>query len=197
MFKRVERKRKRREEEEELGLDEDTKDIMGLNDTDSDESDSGSEQENAQSYDPDPGLGEDGEEDAASEDEDINDEPTLSVAEALKDPIYLISLDPTVHGCVLCKGKLIKNAGMASAHKNANVCICLWDLSDAFSLSLDVQVHRRRFEQFRLLSADADPHSNAWEIVRVISNIQRVESQETSKRALKRVSIPFSVNLRC
>lgn len=124
MFKRVERKRKRREEEEELGLDQDTKEIMGLNDTDSDESDSGSEHESAQSDNLDPDIGEDGdqEEDTASEDEGVDEDPPISVAEALKDPLYLISLDPTVHGCVLCKGKLIKNAGMATAHKNASVC---------------------------------------------------------------------------
>lgn len=124
MFKRVERKRKRREEEEELGLDQDTKEIMGLNDTDSDESDSGSEHEIAQSDNLDPDIGEDGdqEEDTASEDEGVDEDPPISVAEALKDPLYLISLDPTVHGCVLCKGKLIKNAGMATAHKNASVC---------------------------------------------------------------------------
>jgi hypothetical protein len=140
MFKRVERKRKRREEEEELGLDEDAKEIMGLNDTDSDESDSGSEQESVQSNDLDPdiqGEDRDQDQDAASEDEGVNNDPPLSVAEALKDPIYLISLDPTVHGCVLCKGKLIKNAGMATTHKNATVCIYLREPSDAFSLNLD------------------------------------------------------------
>ncbi|KAI9567381.1 hypothetical protein HD554DRAFT_997196 [Boletus coccyginus] len=172
MFKRMERKRKRQEEEEELGLDEDTKEIMGLNDTDSDESDSGSEQENAQSDDSNPGIDEDRDQkgDTTSEDDNIDDEPPMSVAEALKDPIYLISLDPTVYGCMLCKGRLIKNAAMATVHKNANV-------------------HQRRFEHFRLLSADADPRSNAWEVVRAIrsaSNVQRVESQEPSKRALKR-----------
>ena len=127
MFKRAERKRKRREEEEELGLDEDTREIMGLNDTDSDESDSASEQESVQSDGSDSDIGEDRdqkeEEEAASEDEGVNDDPPLSVAEALKDPIYLVSLDPTVHGCVLCKGKLIKNAGMATTHRNGNVCV--------------------------------------------------------------------------
>ncbi|KAG6374368.1 hypothetical protein JVT61DRAFT_4403 [Boletus reticuloceps] len=171
MFKRVERKRKRREEEEELGLDKDTKQIMGLNDTDSDESDSGSEQESAQSESKgsDLYIGDEAEV-AVSEDEGGNEDPPISVEEALKDPIYLISLEPTVHGCVLCKGKLIKNAGMTTAHKNANV-------------------HKRRFECFRLLSADTDPSSNAWELVKAIrsaSKLHRVESQEPSKRALKR-----------
>jgi len=161
MFKRVERKRKRQEEEEELGIDEDMKEIMGLNDTDSDESD-----------DSDGGdIREDSvqEEEATSEEERVDEEP-ISVAEALKDPIYLISLNPTVYGCVLCKGKLIKNAGMATAHKNANA-------------------HMRRFEHFRGLSADADPSSNAWELVRSISsvsNTQSAESQDLSKRTLKR-----------
>lgn len=62
-----------------------------------------------------------------------------------------------------------------------------------------MQAHKRRFDHFRLLAAGADPRSNAWELVRVIystSNEQRVESQELSKRALKRVRILFSVNSR-
>lgn len=136
MFKRVERKRKRREEETELGLDQDTR---GLDDTDSDESDSDSEHENTVQFDDsDADVGEDGrdqEEEVASEDEDVNEDPPISVAEALKDPIYLISLDPAVHGCVICKGKLIKNAGMAIAHKNAKVCKS--ETFGRFSLSLD------------------------------------------------------------
>lgn len=54
-----------------------------------------------------------------------------------------------------------------------------------------MQVHKRRFERFKLLSADADPDSNAWELVRAIqaaSNVQNAEPQEPSKRGLKRVS---------
>lgn len=117
MLKRVERKRKRREEDEELGLDQETRGTMGLNDTDSDDSDSdlGHQTTPSQSDDS------DAEGDAVTEDEGIEDS-SISVAEALKDPIYLISFNPTVHGCVLCKGKLIKNPRMAVLHQNANVC---------------------------------------------------------------------------
>ena len=127
MFKRIERKRKRWEEEEELGLDEDTKEIMGLNDTDSDESDSSSEseQERAQSdWDSEPGFdgNRDQEEDVISGEEGVDEDPSISVEEALQDPIYVISLDPTIHGCVLCKGKFIKNAGVTTIHKNSKVC---------------------------------------------------------------------------
>lgn len=127
MFKRIERKRKRWEEEEELGLDEDTKEIMGLNDTDSDESDSSSEseQERAQSdWDSEPGFdgNRDQEEDVISGEEGVDEDPPISVEEALQDPIYVISLDPTIHGCVLCKGKFIKNAGVTTIHKNSKVC---------------------------------------------------------------------------
>jgi hypothetical protein len=114
MFKRVERKRKRKEEEEELGLDGDMKEIMGLNDTDSDESDDSDGGDIREDNDQE-------EEDTTSEDEHVDEDP-ISVSEALKDPVYLISLNPTVYGCILCKGKLIKNTGMAAAHKNASVC---------------------------------------------------------------------------
>lgn len=62
-----------------------------------------------------------------------------------------------------------------------------------------MQAHKRRFEHLRLLSADADPRSNAWELARTIhsaSDVQRAELQELSKRALKRVRILFFVNPR-
>ena len=63
-----------------------------------------------------------------------------------------------------------------------------------------MQVHERRLEHFRLLAADADPHSNAWELVKTIQSAtntaQKADSQEPSKRALKRVSIlSFSVEM--
>ncbi|KAI6108039.1 hypothetical protein F5141DRAFT_1120303 [Pisolithus sp. B1] len=112
MFKRVEKRRKRRDEEERLGLDEETKEILGLNETDSDESDTGSES---------------GEDDRAGDDL----LSPISIEEALKNPVYLISLDPTVHGCILCKGKIIKNAEMAVVHKGSVV------LFTCFFLTLD------------------------------------------------------------
>lgn len=123
MFKRVERKRKKREEDEELNPDEDMRGTMRLDDTDSDESDSGSDSAQSDDSDVETGGGRNQEEDVASKDEDVGEDPPISVAEALKDPIYLVSFDPAVYGCVMCKGKLIKNAEMAAAHKNANVCI--------------------------------------------------------------------------
>ncbi|KAG9315019.1 hypothetical protein JVU11DRAFT_4130 [Chiua virens] len=80
MFKRVERKRKRREEDDELGLDENMKDTLGLVDTESDESDSDDSDADA-----DMGQDEDQEEDAASEGGGSDEEPPISVAEALKE----------------------------------------------------------------------------------------------------------------
>ncbi|KIK99585.1 hypothetical protein PAXRUDRAFT_822577 [Paxillus rubicundulus Ve08.2h10] len=181
MFKRVERKRKKCEEEEDLGLDEDMKAIMGLHDTDSDESDSDPESEgHSEDSSPDGVNADSGREvgmvgrerdDEVSSEEGIDDEPPMSVAEALKNPIYLISLDPTVHGCILCRGKLIKSAGMAAVHKNAIA-------------------HKRRFERFKALAVDADQGSNAWDIVKVVQSVPKARRPEPSEilsnRALKR-----------
>ncbi|KIJ13417.1 hypothetical protein PAXINDRAFT_100672 [Paxillus involutus ATCC 200175] len=182
MFKRVERKRKKREEEEDLGLDEDMKEIMGFHDTDSDESNSDSELE-GDSEDSSPDgvnadggmevgmVGKDRDDEMTSEEEGADEEPPMSVAEALKNPIYLISLDPTVHGCILCRGKLIKSAGMAAAHRNAIA-------------------HKRRFERFKALAVDADQGSNAWDIAKVVQSVSRAHRPEPSEmlsnRALKR-----------
>lgn len=123
MFKRIEKRRRKREEEEELGLDEDTKDLLGLHDTDSAESDTGSESD----MDPQANDDVEGEEVVEGEDEselgDGDEESPISVEEALKDPVYLISLEPTLHGCILCKSKVIKNAQMATAHRDSAVSV--------------------------------------------------------------------------
>ena len=127
MFKRVEKRRRKREEEEELGLDEDAKELLGLHDTDSAESDTGSESDSQ--ADDDEVLVEGAEAvegDDESEPGDADEESPITVEEALKDPIYLISLEPTVHGCILCKSKIIKNAQMATLHRNSTVSARLY-----------------------------------------------------------------------
>ncbi|KAG6333023.1 hypothetical protein ID866_6067 [Astraeus odoratus] len=182
MFKRVEKRRRKRKEEEKLGLDEGMKEIMGLNDTDSDETNSESESEvgSQESDDIESGDGEqtEGDEDDrehGDEDDrehgDEDEEPPISVEEALKDPVYLISIDPTIHGCILCKGKTIKNAGMATVHR-------------------DSIAHKRRYERFKILASKAAEDSNAWNIVRALraqaSRQERQPSDQLSKRALKR-----------
>ncbi|KIK42061.1 hypothetical protein CY34DRAFT_12627 [Suillus luteus UH-Slu-Lm8-n1] len=180
MFKRVEKKRKKLEEEEELGIDEDMKEFMGINDTDSDESasdsDSSSDEHSGadqlQSGEED--LEENGEEDGDEMDDDA--EPPILLSEALRDPVYVVSLDPDVRACILCKGKVIKGTQMSTVHK-ASIA------------------HTRRFERFKTLAAKCDPQSDAWQIARTV---QKEASNPTgtqscpdveggmSKRALKR-----------
>jgi hypothetical protein len=57
----------------------------------------------------------------ASED----DEPPISLSEALRDPVYVVSLDPDVRACLLCKGKVIKGTPMSQVHKTSTVCTFL------------------------------------------------------------------------
>ncbi|KAI6123561.1 hypothetical protein EDD17DRAFT_745110 [Pisolithus thermaeus] len=168
MFKRVEKRRKRHDEEERLGLDEETKEILGLNETDSDESDTGSESEEDDRAGDDLSSVQNGEYDNEG---DVDEESPISVEEALKNPVYLISLDPTVHGCVLCRGKIIKNAEMAAVHKGS-------------------VAHKRRYDRFKALASTANSADNAWDIVRVLraqGSEQERPSDQLSKRALKRV----------
>ncbi|OAX42188.1 hypothetical protein K503DRAFT_395916 [Rhizopogon vinicolor AM-OR11-026] len=179
MFKRVDKKRKKREEEEELGLDEDMKAIMGLNDTDSDESAS----ESGSNSDGDSDAEQSGEEDLEeagdetgdeTEDADASedDEPPISLSEALRDPVYVVSLEPDVRACMLCKGKVIKSTPMSQVHKTSTA-------------------HKRRFERFKSLAAKSDQDSDAWQIARAIqqegSTQNRPDAESgMSKRALKR-----------
>lgn len=62
------------------------------------------------------------EEDASDADESEDEgEPPMSVSEALQNPLYIISLDPEVRECIVCPGKLIKNAVMGEVHIKSNV----------------------------------------------------------------------------
>jgi hypothetical protein len=126
MFKRVEKRRRKKVEEEELGLGEDMKEILGMHDTDSDESDSDSDQsptENVEDRDSDMGgLGKDSgnELDDEEEEEDI-----VTIQEALRDPVYLVSLQPDIKACVVCPGKLLKGGKMVELHRISKACALL------------------------------------------------------------------------
>ncbi|KAF9267921.1 hypothetical protein L218DRAFT_955097 [Marasmius fiardii PR-910] len=144
MFKRVERKRKKREEEKALGLDEETKEIFGMHDTDSDESVSDSET-----------TGEDGNENVSAKDDAQNDSadediaqqlyPPIPLSVALLDPLYQISEEPPITGCLVCPGKILKSNDMFSQHKSS-------------------KAHGRRFNRFKSLSDGVDQDTNAWDI---------------------------------
>lgn len=151
MFKRVSKRIKRQEEEEALGLDSEMKEVLGMHDTDSDESESDSEgsesdpESSASSVD-----GSDEEQDGndteatkdsdaeprtsrkrklalASDDEDEEDiseddlEPSISLEQALQDPIYLADIDLDSHACTICPGKALKNQTMIEVHRKSSV----------------------------------------------------------------------------
>ena len=125
MFKRVEKRRRKKEEEEELGLDEDAKEILGLHDTDSDESNSDSSS-NASAQDaPMPrdneadGLKMSPENSVSGEEAD---NPPISVGDALRSPIYVVSIAADIRSCVVCPGKFLKNPQMAAAHETSDAC---------------------------------------------------------------------------
>lgn len=134
MFKRVEKRRRKKEEEEELGLDEDMKEVLGIHDTDSEESDSDSEQsdseddvvgggdENDEEEELEEGDLEEGSDDGGEESASEDGEPAITVQEALRDPVYLISLQPEVKGCIACPGKLLKGGKMVGVHRTSNAC---------------------------------------------------------------------------
>ncbi|KAL5525659.1 hypothetical protein ACEPAG_6995 [Sanghuangporus baumii] len=188
MFKRVTKKQKKREQEEDLGLDDDTRQMFGLQDTDSDESSSQSDSESDNELD----RGENeadirtewlAAEGASSEDENdsdeeglelesIDDDPPISLAEAVKNPIYHISSEKLndERACITCPKKLLKNEKMVELH-----------LSSA--------AHVRRFKKFRELATRSNNRSeDPRRISAAISqNPTAVTSAEgLSKRGLKR-----------
>ncbi|KAJ8519537.1 hypothetical protein ONZ45_g3537 [Pleurotus djamor] len=181
MLKRVQKRIQRKEKEAALGLDEETREILGLNDTDSDESDSSG-------FDSDSDLGEDtlgdvdgdipfdapgdweGESLASEEEEEAeeNESTTISVQQAMKDPIYVSSLEAGEWKCIICPGKVLKGSKMIEVHREA-------------------KAHKRRLTQFTKLSASAKPDDTVASVLQ--SNIpvsQPKTSEGKSNRALKK-----------
>ncbi|KAJ7649998.1 hypothetical protein FB45DRAFT_6832 [Roridomyces roridus] len=155
MFKRVEKRRRKHEEEEELGLDGEMKDVLGLNDTDSDESESESDNSDDEGPEDDEGgdleeadLEEDEEEEEESSDEEDAEEPPISVSEALKDPIYIVSLQPDVKACIVCPGKLLKNLEGLKLHRGS-------------------KAHQRRVRQFTAFASKAEGSANVWDVLKL------------------------------
>ncbi|KAJ7067115.1 hypothetical protein C8F01DRAFT_1120332 [Mycena amicta] len=169
MFKRVDKRRKRQEEEEELGIDGEMKEVLGLNDTDSDESDTDSEHSDSEEEDA------DNQDADASSDED-EELPPITLEDALKDPIFVISTEPDVKGCVLCLGKLLKSPDFVSIHVAS-------------------KAHQRRLTKFTAYttSTSAAPDSSAWDVLRAWTEKQEAEvsplTAEDSKRNEKREQI--------
>jgi hypothetical protein len=126
MFKRVEKRRRKKEEEEALGLDEDMKEIMGIQDTDSEESESDSDDDGI-------GGGLDEEEDVEGESEDSDElHPPITVKDALRDPVYVVAIDPPAYGCVACPGKIFKSSETLEQHKTSHACmLCFPTASDS------------------------------------------------------------------
>ena len=141
MFKRVEKKLARKKKEEGLGLSEELKEAIGLIDVDSDdsssdESEASSSTSNSQvpskrkrllDDEPDSSSDADSEgqdPEAADDPEECEDDPgvQMSVEEALQDPLYIISIQPDIRGCIICPRKLLKNDAMASVHIKSQVC---------------------------------------------------------------------------
>ena len=130
MFKRVDKRRRKKEEEEKLGLDEEVKEILGIQDTDSEESESDSdegeeeeeeEEEESVADDEEMNFGEEDEDDDEDEDEEDKD-PSITVSQALKDPLYIVSVLPDIKACIVCPGKLLKSIKMAQLHRTSNAC---------------------------------------------------------------------------
>jgi hypothetical protein len=153
MFKRVEKRRRKKVEEEELGIDEDMKEILGMHDTDSEESDSDSDQAESSVGDVDEEQQGLSETDSLrkgwdSDQEEDAEEHVITVQEALRDPVYLVSLQPDVKACIVCPGKHLKGARMAELHRTSKACTlplflaCDWTYLSLPSIPLGARTTR-------------------------------------------------------
>jgi hypothetical protein len=150
MFKRINKRIQKKEKEEAAGINDEMKEILGMQDTDSDESDSSSNSEH-DSSDADSSDSEESEDEGSSEpqkflglkrrletededsdgseqedgSEDAEDTestaPPMTVAEALSEPLYPVRSGSDARECILCPGKELKHAKMASVHVSSSV----------------------------------------------------------------------------
>ncbi|KAG8701636.1 hypothetical protein FRC09_005230 [Ceratobasidium sp. 395] len=117
MYKRINKRVQKREKEEAMGDDEETRENFGMHD--SDESDSGSSSDSSRGSDD--GSQEpfevEPEEETGNNDgpEDEDDEPPMTVVQALSNPLYPAQ-GADVKACILCPGKELKHDQMASVH---------------------------------------------------------------------------------
>lgn len=140
MFKRISKKQEKQKLNEELGED------FQMQDTDSDESSSESgsasgsgsalEDSDLEEYvDAEDGgdiqtefLGggdEDSEDDSDEEGLNLENEPPMTVDEAVQNPIYLPSMQPEIRTCITCPNKKLKNNDMVEIHLKSSVGIHL------------------------------------------------------------------------
>jgi len=137
MFKRVEKKLARKKEQEELGITEEIKEAIGINDLDSssDESEASSSSSSPKFSSKRKRPLDDEEVDASSDGQgsDVSDGPEddddddyevgvqMTIEEALHNPLFIVSIQPDIRGCVVCPHKLLKNDMMASVHMRSQV----------------------------------------------------------------------------
>lgn len=187
MFKRVNKRLQKQQKDEELGLDADTKAALGLQDdsgsddflsSDSDTDDSDPEDPNEEEGGEEHlAAGESDEEDEVEDevDESDADEPPVSLTEALKDPLYTISLEPEIKACVSCPGRLLKNPTMEEVHRSSNA-------------------HVRRYKKFRQVAGERSLDTDVRDILKEISaGPEKQNTDKLSKRAMKRQKKQASV----
>ncbi|KAI0368693.1 hypothetical protein BV20DRAFT_454445 [Pilatotrama ljubarskyi] len=154
--------------------------FAGADDSEDEEEESGSGEEGAGELEEDDdesdgeGSGEDGEMEGLDEEDESEegdeDEPPLSVSEALQNPLYLVSLEPEVKACIVCPGKLIKNPIMAEVHLKSNA-------------------HTRRFGRLRETAMNVDADTDVRQVVRAALTPQTPRpTGAMSKRAQKKRS---------
>ncbi|PCH42501.1 hypothetical protein WOLCODRAFT_152538 [Wolfiporia cocos MD-104 SS10] len=183
MFKRVLKRRRRQEEDEELGLDGETKEMLGWRDIDDSSSDSDSDSDSAS----DNSGGEPDERDVFDEDMDDEEdeieqsdddeegsdaeEPPVSLAEALKDPLYTVSQEPDVQACIVCPGKIFKHETSVEVHRSSNA-------------------HIRKFKRFVQAAEKLGPDADVKDVLMAADDVaksgMKKEEGEPSKRQLKR-----------
>ena len=228
MFKRVEKKLAKKKKEKELGITEEIREAIGLNDVDSDSSSSHDSEDSSSTASPRiqsqrKRLLDDDEPDATSdvssekqalgasddaEDDEDEDEPgvQMTVEEALHNPLFIISIQPDIRGCIVCPRKLLKNDIMASVHTSSQVCRgtspqSLWGPHDVCFSSFR-QAHRRRISKFKEAAASAKPDDDARNVLSVAfvstplqPKLDSDDPAPLSNRAAKRVSVgsrPYS-----
>ena len=135
---------------------------MALNDTDPEESvsesDSSSDRDSAVEQLDEEDIEDSGEE-SGDDDAEESTQARISLSDAFRDPVYVMSLDPDIRACILCKDKVIKGTVMSQLHKTSTGCTFL--KHEYIRMFRIPQAHKRRFDRFKSLSAKIDQNADA------------------------------------
>jgi hypothetical protein len=111
------------------------------------------------------------------DEEEDNDPPPMTVSEALNQPLYSVRKGSDARACIMCPGKELKHAKMASIHVASSVS----QLKGRYICTKTEQTHLRRMKRFATLAARvSDENEDPRLLVAALDKSVRIVPKENT-----------------